>query len=220
MVYNLRIAMAVFVGSWIWILLVALMSLAVSAWVKWKPVAAATLFFIFFVAAAFGDLSNEILGLTTKWGLLMDITEVERDLRARAGCSTRLPRGTARCPMEQRVLSVAVFAFISLLALLKQVRATEVVRADGCRKQADQFRERLSSTARCSTSMEINLSIEPRITSLVGPNGAEKTTLMNLMTGLLWPTKGAIRPRACAPADPSATRTSAIALSSKRFPRA
>jgi ABC-2 type transport system ATP-binding protein len=38
----------------------------------------------------------------------------------------------------------------------------------------------------------VNLSIAPGITSLVGPNGSGKTTLMNLMTGLLRPTKGSI----------------------------
>ena len=38
----------------------------------------------------------------------------------------------------------------------------------------------------------VNLSIPPGITSLVGPNGSGKTTLMNLMTGLLRPTRGSI----------------------------
>jgi ABC-2 type transport system ATP-binding protein len=39
----------------------------------------------------------------------------------------------------------------------------------------------------------INLVLEPGITSLVGPNGSGKTTIMNLMTGLIRPTRGTIR---------------------------
>lgn len=39
----------------------------------------------------------------------------------------------------------------------------------------------------------VNLAIPPGITSLVGPNGSGKTTLMNLMTGLVRPSRGRIQ---------------------------
>jgi ABC-2 type transport system ATP-binding protein len=48
----------------------------------------------------------------------------------------------------------------------------------------------------------VTLSIPPGITSLVGPNGSGKTTLMNLMTGLVRPTRGKLNILGVAPNDP------------------
>ena len=50
----------------------------------------------------------------------------------------------------------------------------------------------------------VNLTIPPGITSLVGPNGSGKTTLMNLMTGLLRPSRGRVQVLDLHPDDPEA----------------
>jgi ABC-2 type transport system ATP-binding protein len=48
----------------------------------------------------------------------------------------------------------------------------------------------------------VNLSIPPGVTSLVGPNGSGKTTLMNLMTGLVRPTRGCVNVLGYDPGEP------------------
>lgn len=48
----------------------------------------------------------------------------------------------------------------------------------------------------------VNLRIAPGITSLVGPNGSGKTTLMNLMTGLLQPSRGKMSILGTSPTQP------------------
>ncbi|MFN0123943.1 MAG: ABC transporter ATP-binding protein [Blastocatellia bacterium] len=48
----------------------------------------------------------------------------------------------------------------------------------------------------------VSLNIAPGITSLVGPNGSGKTTLMNLMTGLIQPSRGRISILGVTPTQP------------------
>ena len=65
---NLRVAGAIFVGAWIWIVVLSLLGLALSAWIKWRLVASGALFAVFFTGLAFGEVWGEVL--RNPWGRL------------------------------------------------------------------------------------------------------------------------------------------------------
>lgn len=69
---NWHIAWAIFASSAIWIAVLSLLALAMSAWVKWRIVASGLLVAIFFVAAGFGQVFN--LVLRTYWGYLLNLS--------------------------------------------------------------------------------------------------------------------------------------------------
>jgi len=69
---NMRIAWALFAAAWVWILVLTLLALALSAWVKWRPVAGALMFGVFFVCAGFGAAINGVM--RTKWGHLINLS--------------------------------------------------------------------------------------------------------------------------------------------------
>src|SRR5262249_18284823 len=58
----------------IWIAVLALLAMALSAWVKWKPAAGALMFGTFFVAAGFGAAINGVQ--RTRWGHLLNISHL------------------------------------------------------------------------------------------------------------------------------------------------
>ncbi len=122
---HMRIAAAIFLGSWVWIILVSLLSVAVSAWVKWKPVAAASMFGIFFVTAAFGELTNEMLDLQTKWGILINLSEVMNMIWSYLFDAKTTYR---TLPVWSAFLSFAAFCSLALTVLWRKIRACEVVR--------------------------------------------------------------------------------------------
>lgn len=124
-----RVAFAVVIGSWIWITLVSLVALAISAWVRWRPLATAMLFIVFLVGEAFGRAVNAILD--TRWGQLVILDDlVETIWLALFGPLSRIGQVVAAEPLPTGV-AVGAVAGASALAgwlLLARVRAVEVTR--------------------------------------------------------------------------------------------
>jgi ABC-2 type transport system permease protein len=68
---NLRSGAAILVGFWLWMIVLALVALAVSATLKWKPLAGAALFGVFFVSPMVATVID--LMFDTEWGWIVDL---------------------------------------------------------------------------------------------------------------------------------------------------
>lgn len=68
---NTSIGSAIFLGSLVWIVLLALMTQAISAWVKWRLASRAALLGAFFIPSIFAAIVNEIF--QTNWAHIFDL---------------------------------------------------------------------------------------------------------------------------------------------------
>lgn len=77
---NLWIASAIFIGSVVWILLLALLSQAISALVKWRVIASGALLGLFFIPSVFGEFINIIF--RTRWGNIISLGALMKNVTA------------------------------------------------------------------------------------------------------------------------------------------
>lgn len=123
---HLGVAFGILAGSILWIVLLSLVGLAVSSWVKWRVIATGAIFAVVFVPAGVGGIAMAIL--RTKWGLLLNVPVIMTELWMRllgvpAFANTRLwlPTGA--------IVAVLVLAALLCVAVLNaRIRAREVVR--------------------------------------------------------------------------------------------
>ena len=120
---NWRLPFAIFVGSWVWIVYLSLFALAVSAWMKWKPVARITLALLFFVLMGFGAAIRGVLD--TRWGLLVSSWHV---IDAVWTSLFALPSSNDLPPVGASWFALAAGCLIFLWLLSRRIRAYEVVR--------------------------------------------------------------------------------------------
>ena len=70
------LAGAIFLGLFVWIIVLSLIGLALSAWVKWRIAAGALILGVFFAGAGFGAAINSVM--RTNYGTLIDLPQVIR----------------------------------------------------------------------------------------------------------------------------------------------
>lgn len=119
---NLRIAAAIFVASWVWILVLSLLTLALSALIRWPLAVRGVMLVLFMVLPAFGVAVSEILG--TRWGYVMvlwaDIAAVRTAL-----FGNDLSAGP---PLAGAIAVLALVVLGSIAVIASRLRAQEVVR--------------------------------------------------------------------------------------------
>jgi ABC-2 type transport system permease protein len=132
---NARLASGIFFGAWVWILILSLLAMALSAWVKWKPAAGGMMFGVFFVASAFGAVINAVQ--RTRWGNVFNISHLVGVVWVRLFEGTNQTTNGAvffranqgeQVPLWTAWMGLAVLALLCLYMLARKIRGAEVVR--------------------------------------------------------------------------------------------
>ncbi len=119
---NYRIGLAYLVGHLVWIVVISMLSLAISAWVRFKPAARGVLFGIIFILAAFGRVVNGVTG--TSLGDLVNLGRAISSVVV-AIFSAPTPSGL---PVIFNWLTLAVVTALSVWLINRKLRPHEVVR--------------------------------------------------------------------------------------------
>jgi ABC-type transport system involved in multi-copper enzyme maturation permease subunit len=124
---HIHIATGTFIGSVIWIVLLSLLALAVSSWVRWRIVATGMVFAAMFVPAGMAGVFNEVM--RTHWGHLVNIPFMMFTLWRRL-LHAALPRYSTQneLPTFAMLIAITGICVACAIALNARVRAREVVR--------------------------------------------------------------------------------------------
>jgi len=119
---NYRVGIGIFLGFWIWIAVLGLISLALSAYVKWRPVARMSMILVFIVLAGMSAMINGMF--RTNWASVINVTDMYHVVVAwlfgvKAFVDT---------PVWAAWLSLLGFCGICVLLLARKLKPYEVVR--------------------------------------------------------------------------------------------
>jgi ABC-2 type transport system permease protein len=109
-------------SSLLWIAVLSLLAMALSAWVKWRIVAGALLLAVMFFGAGFGQAINAVL--RTESGHFFNVAY----LMGTVWNSLFQVDATHAIPVPQAWIALLLYCVICLALLMRKVRAYEVVR--------------------------------------------------------------------------------------------
>lgn len=137
---NLRIGGAIILVSLLWIAVLAILSMAVSAWLKWRVVASGAMLAVFFIPSAFGEIVNALF--LTRIGHLISLGAIMNSINL--GLFGLFKRQTGQIeanfngrfreitllepPLWCSWLALALFCAACVLLIIRKVRAYEVVK--------------------------------------------------------------------------------------------
>jgi ABC-2 type transport system permease protein len=119
---NAWLAQAIFLGLLVWVVLLCLIALALSAWMKWKIAAGGAILAVLFAGAGFGTAINMVM--RANYGALIDVSQVIHTIWSSL---FRFDNGT-EMSMTQAWTVMAVASALCVVLLLRRVRAFEVVK--------------------------------------------------------------------------------------------
>jgi ABC-2 type transport system permease protein len=119
---NLWLAGSIVLSSMVWIVLICVLSLALSAWVRWRIVAGALMLVVFFLLAGMAQAVNAVMR-TDKGYWLDPATNIERVSMVLFGMD--LPDEVSS---GESIMCLIVLSAFCIWLLSKKVRAFEVVR--------------------------------------------------------------------------------------------
>lgn len=119
---NLWIAGSLILSSLIWISVLSLLAMALSAWVKWRIVAGALLLAVMFFGAGFGQAINAVLH--TDSGYFFNLVYLAQTIW---NALFRVDSEHA-IPVPQAWIALLFYCGVCLWLLLRKVRAYEVIR--------------------------------------------------------------------------------------------
>jgi len=123
---NAQIAVGLLAGCMLWIVLLSLLGLALSSWVKWRVLATGIIIAAVFVPAGVGGIVSAVL--RTRWGFLLNVPFIMNELWEKLLGVNTFPHPDRVLPVSAILMMLLAACLLMIAMLNARVRAREVVR--------------------------------------------------------------------------------------------